>query len=236
MSCLKNIDYSPKLNKFINYDKQLDEIINYFNYAIGVEENNKAYRSASASSIISSRYSKISVFEENNKFYCVLSNSTYKRLEAVYILANDILKLQKIFLPYEIEYEGKGIIIISQKKLERISQEIKDNYLNFENKKVEIICTDYLDKKINCYFKSILSDKEYSTLINLINLFNVVDLIGFSNFGFDKEKKIIRCLDLENYNRKLSFNELKLFFEKEKLNFGEFINKYPQLLNLIESR
>ena len=29
------------------------------------------------------------------------------------------------------------------------------------------------------------------------SLFNVVDLIGFSNFGFDKEKKIIRCLDLE---------------------------------------
>jgi hypothetical protein len=71
----------------------LDEIINYFNYAIGVEENNKAYRSASASSIISNRYSKISVFEENNKFYCVLSNSAYKRLEAVYILANNILKL-----------------------------------------------------------------------------------------------------------------------------------------------
>lgn len=89
-----------------------------------------------------------------------------------------------------------------------------------------------ISSNINLYLANTLTTEDYNKFIDFVEFFNITDLINPINFGKKNDK--ILCIDLENHNREISFFDLKIFLERNKINFSKIIDEYPELLYLIK--
>lgn len=220
------------LEKYIEYDKKLDEIFDFFNREDNINLKKGKRNQVISKNAVRNFNGKIDIFEQDEKIYKVLTVWEFKRLEAVYILGLEVLNLFEIFLKYKIEYKGNNLVIISQEKInifnsdEEVEKYLSKKLTTFNSSK--IIYSSRLGSNFNFYFNSKMSNKKYEKLINLINFFNTKDLSIPNNYGVDKNETV-KCVDLDNFNYQISFIELKEFINLncEENNFSEIINKYP---------
>lgn len=213
------------LQQFIDCDQQLNSIFTFLDNNYHLIRNNRSGVNLQV------YHSKFSVFEENGKIFKVYSTKTFKKCQAISYLIYDLLELQDIILPFDIEYEGKYLSIISQRKLHEVNRLTLSESIN--GKKIDnLINNKFLNNDINQFLAINFSRSLYEKFIDVIDFLKVMDLTGLENFGME-DNNFIKCIDFESFNTNISSIELKNFLNKYQIDFGQAINQCPYLLNFI---